>query len=33
MKRQIAWSLVLLVSAAWGLDGTLKWKGPATGGE
>ena len=33
MKRQIAWSLVLLASAAWGLDGTLKWKGPATGGE
>lgn len=33
MERRIAWGLVMLSAAVWGADGTLKWKGPATGGE
>ena len=33
MEQRIAFGLVLLAVAAWGADGTLKWNGPATGGE
>ena len=33
MERRIALGLVLLAATAWGADGTLRWKGPASGGE